>query len=334
MGIAARKINIFDSKSSCLFLVAIWVYSFWPTILADCKAYIHTGYDYQGLLVLPTLLLLLIRKDNNLRRARLHYNPLGLLFLLLCAVAWLFATIIESEIIRQISALSMLFSIVLTTCGEKFTSVLIVPFLCLFFLLPVGQEVTGALRNIFFKTLVHALILSKQTVYWESHKIVVNNNFYDISIFVSSLKYILLFTAIGACCTAFVTKSIKNFLAITICFISAPISLLCISIYSYIMLKMHVTNLAIIDNNLMLASWVINGVGILSATIFAAYLLNRKKTVKHGDEIDWHNNYFNTKKNFITPLIIGTTLLLLLPTTATKIKHDEQIFIHIFKSKS
>lgn len=334
MGLVTGKINIFNSKSACLLLIAMWIYSFWPTILFDYHAYINSGYDYQGLLVLPALALMLLRNDSSLRKTSLNYNPIGLLSLLVCATAWLFATTTDNEIMAQLAAICILLSIVLTTCGKKVISILLVPLSCLFFLLPVGHEIAEFLRTSFFQTLVRALILSNQSVYWEANKIIINHNYYDIYVFTSSFKYILFFTAAGACGSAFITKNISKFFLISMSFIATPVSLLWITMYSYVILKsLHISN-KIIDGNLFWFGWIVTGIGIILASLFAIYLVNKNKPMRRGDGIDWHSNNFNSKSSFTIPIIVCTFILLSLPITAAKIKNNERFMVHLLKSKN
>lgn len=320
----ARRANLLNSKTACLILMAIWTYAFWPTIRSSCSSYIHSGYDYQGLLILPIVALLLIHNSSSIKRATLYYTPFGLLLLLLCSTVWLFATIVELELLRQVAIISMLIAIVLTTCGKKITSILSLPISCLFLLLPIGQHLTELIQQAFAWTLVQALMLTKQAVYWETNTIFVNNHTYDIHAYLSSMKYMLLFVTLGACYAMFRTKTITSFIAITASFIIMPICILWLSLYSYILLNLWETSIQIIANNLVFIGWSLTIVGLFHAMLLGIFIGDRRNVLYSTDDIDWHNNYFSGGQKKFIPLILASSILLLMPLSGQVVQNQTQ----------
>lgn len=317
----AGRLNLLSAKFTCLVLISIWAYAFWPTILHACAAYIQTGYDYQGLLVLPIVLLLVMHNSSNLKRATPSYYPFGLLLLILFAATWLLATLVELDVLRQLSIISMLISIVLTTCGKKITSILLLPLLCLFLLLPIGKEINFIIMETFSWLLMQVLMLSRQAVYWEANKIFVNNHAYDIHAYLSSLHYSLIFLAIGSCFAILRTRSLMTTFTIATSFIIMPFAILALSLYSYIMLNQWFTTVNLIENNLTIIGWALTIIGLLHAVFLGVFLGDRKDFIARNDNIDWHHNYFAKGQRFLQPVILASCIIFLTPMLSEQLKN-------------
>lgn len=319
---AAGRLNIFSPKFTCLVLLALWAYAFWPSIISACHAYLHSGYDYQGLIVLPILMLLIHRNSANLKRSTFAHNSLGIILLVLLSIGWLLAFLMELEVFRQVCIISMLIAIVLTTCGKKVTSILLLPLVCLFLLLPIGQEVHNALQHGFSWLLMQALTAAKQAVYWENNIIFVNNHAYDIHAYLCSMRYILLLAACGACFAMFRSRTFSNIITIATSCVIMPLCVLWLGMFSYIMLNNLFSNLSFLEQHLAVISWGFACIGLLHAIALGIFLGDKKGFIAKNDNIDWRHEFYARGPRVFFPAILASTIILSLPLVGQEIKRQ------------
>lgn len=307
-----RSLQFLNPKATCALLIAVWAYAFWPTLHSAIKTYVNSGYDYQGLLVLPIMLLLMLRNASQLKRAYAAYNPYGLLVMLASASLWLCAAILDMELLQQVAIICTLITIVLTTCGRKITGILFLPFCCLFLLLPVGQNINMSLQHGFTWLLTQALMLCRQTLYWEAQQIVVNNHIYDLHAYLSSMHYALLYLAFGACFAMLRTKKLLPTITIFSSFLIMPLLILWLALFSYIFLNKLFTNINIISEYTGWFGWTMTMVGLMHAVALGLLIGDRSDVLARRDDIDWrHNAVYKT--NIAKPLFLGACILMLVP---------------------
>lgn len=309
----ANRLSLFNAKSTCLVLLAIWSYAFWPTIQA---------FFNQGLLIAPIILTLILSNNSSLKRAHMTYNHYGLLLLILCAFIWLLATIAELELLRQIATLCILMAIVLNTCGKKVAGVFLLPFLCLFLLLPIGGGIYHGLLELFSWCLVEGLTLCKQSVYWEGNRFFVNNNAYDIYAYLSGLKYTQLYIATGACFAMLNCKNTKTCIIITLGFLCMPFVILLVSMYTYIILHFWFNEFSIVQQNLNKIGWGLTVIGLIHAGFLGFMMRDRRNVITNTDDIDWHNDYLAAQPKLAPRTIVAACIIFLIPIIAQQIKSN------------
>lgn len=314
-----------NAKFTCFFLVAVWSYAFWPTISYACHRYLHSGYDYQGFLVLPMLLLLVSNRSAQLKRATLGYNPLGLVYLLFFGAVCMIATLVELELLRMVSIICMLLSIILTTCGRKITTTLSLPLLTLFLLMPLGQEFSQSVIHGFTWALMQALMFCKQAVYWETKEIFVNNQAYDIHSYLSSLKYLLLFLTLGASYAILRTRLIISSMTIAISFVVMPIVILWLSLFSYMILKQWINFGSFIETHMVSIGWTLTSLGLLHSVCLGFILRDRRDFIARTDNIDWRDSYFAHGHYLLKPIVLASCIILVMPLLSQHLKNKLQI---------
>lgn len=321
MAFAGRS-KLFNAKIISLILLAAWTYAFWPTLQQMAIRYIRSGFDYQGLLIIPAFFLLVMSKSKALKRSNSHYSPLGLFLLLLCAAAWLFASVLELKIPAQIAVITMLIAIVLMNFGRKTTNILCLPLLCLFLLLPIGEATYHAVQQAFTWLLTQSLTLCSQAVYWDHEQITVNNNIYDIGAYLSCMHNVLLLVLCGAVYATFRSKQLLTALCIQLSFIVMPFCMLFICLFSYIMLNTFFTNLQFINNHMLGCGWTLTCLGILHALILGYLMREHKNIIHRNDNIDWRDMQIHAN-SVLQPLLLGACVLLLVPFIATHIVSND-----------
>lgn len=314
--------KLFNAKVTCFVLITIWTFAFWPTIARAFHMYLHSGYDYQGLLVLPILGLMIMHNSANIKRASLGYSPLGLLLLLLSGCVCLVATLVELELVRQFAMISMLFAIVLTTYGRNVTHIILLPLFSLFLLLPLGQEIYQIVEHSFSWLLMQALMLSKQAVYWEANQIYINNLSYDIQAYLSSMHYLMLFITVGAAYATLRTRSMLAALTIIACCITMPIIILGLSLYSYIMLKQWFSISNFIESHITAIGWILTCIGLAHAFWVGLFLKDRKDFIPRNDNIAWRDNYFFAGQHSLKLIVLASCIILAMPMLGQKLKTD------------
>lgn len=314
--------SLLNAKTICLLLCVAWAYAFWPTIYQAGLSYVRSGYDYQGILVLPALFILIMLKNKSLKRANINYSPLGLFLLFLCAMLWLAATLVELVVLQQTAIIAMLCAIVWMNFGRKITAILFLPLSCLFLLLPVGEQVHNAVQHGFAWLLTQALTISGQGVFWDANQFVVDNNAYDIHAYLSSMRHILVFAACGAVYAVFRTKTVLTALTIQLSFVLMPLIMLLICIYSYIILNLFFSNELLVINKMATCGWVLTMLGIFHAMILGYVMRDRKDVITRKDNIDWRDMQLR-RHAMLQPLVMGVCILLCVPLLADRIMQSD-----------
>lgn len=302
-----------SAKSTCILLLTSWVYAFWPTIHTTIQSYINSNFNYHGLLVLPLILLFISKNNSNLNRATMIYNQYGLILLLSSVLLWMFAAISELALLGQIAMISMLISIVLTTCGKKITKMVLLPLLCLYLLLPIGSGTFELIANVFSKLLVKALSISNISVYWESHQIYANNNVYNILTYLNSLKYIMLFITMGCSIALLRTKNLITFIIITLSFIAMPLITQWLTLYSFIMFNNIWHPISLSQSSIIVIGWVCTTIGIMHAIALSVIVGRKSYSLVNSEDIDWHASHSNARFNWLLPLIMASFIILIAP---------------------
>jgi hypothetical protein len=302
-----------SAKLTCGLLVAAWLYAFWPTIRVTVLTYITSSFNYQGLLVLPLILMAISKNASSLNRSPQIYNPYGLLLLLASVIVWLFAAITELKLVAQVAIISMLISIVVTTCGKKVTNIILLPLLCLYLLLPIGSDLFKAASQLFSTTLVKALSVSYESVYWESKHVYINNNSYDIHTYLSSLKFIMIFVAMGCSFALLRTKNLMTFMCIASSFVIMPVIILWLTLYSFILFNNIWDPVTLSQKSVLIISWVCTILGLIHAIILSNFVGEKSYLLRASEDIDWHARYGKIKTNWVLPLIMASTIILMAP---------------------
>lgn len=316
----AGRINFLNPKTTCLLLIGIWAYALWETIQSASQIYLHSGFDYQGFVVLPTIALLVMSNSSLLKRTTATYSPLGLFYLLFFAIIWLIASITELELLRQIASISMLIAIILTSCGKKVTSILLLPFFCLFLLLPVGQQLYATMQHAFAWALMHALMITEQAVYWESGKIIANNHVYDIQAYLSGMQHLLVFLTLGAGYAMLRTRTFATTIYIASSFVIMPLITLWLALFCYATLHSLTTTGNGVENHIRFIGWSLTLIGLGQATMIGVFLADRKNIIGKTVDIAWRDNVYASNQKLFKPAIMATCILLVIPFICQNLK--------------
>jgi hypothetical protein len=308
------------AKFACCILIAVWAYAFWPTVLSMITSYWKSSFDLQGFIIVPIVLGLVLRSSSALNRTALTYSPYGLLLLLFSSTVWLLAAITKLPLLEQLALISMLPAIVLTTCGQKITSILAIPLLCLFLLIPFGQDLYLNLQQIFSVILVKILAISKQAVYWEGNTIFVDEHEYIIPNLLSGLQYMSLYLTIGITYACTCAKNFAKIILVASSFIVFPVLLLIIAIYSLILVQSWFNLNMITIKYFQEISWTIVSIALLNALLFGFALRDKQKFKALADNIDWRSDAYNRKPRWLIPTLIASTVILFMPTFAHQLQ--------------
>lgn len=319
----AKNNKLLDAKTTSILLILVWAYAFWPTIKESAVLYIKSGYDYQGILVIPAFFLLLASSGKQLKRANINYSAKGLFLLLACGMIWLFSTLVELSWLARIGVVSMLIAIIWMNFGKKITSILLLPLICLYLLLPIGQPLYTSLQHRFTQLLMQALLISKQAVYWDGKQIVANQHIYEMQLYLSSMKYFLLGLGIASIYAMFKTQKTLGRIAIIASFIIMPLCILFISLYTYIIINNYFGHHDFVSKHIYGFGWSMTTIGVMHASLFGFFIRDKKNIIPRDDDIDWHDHNLPRKKLFV-PLIIGISVMLSIPVMAKIILQNER----------
>ncbi len=320
---SAAHTKLLSAKPTCALLFAAWVYAFWPAIHISFIAYTKSSFDYHGLLILPMILLFISKNNSNLNRAALIYNPFGLALLLSSMLLWLFAEISELNILGNIAIITMLLSIIITTCGKKVTHIILLPLLCLYLLLPIGNNIFKITTQWFSTSMIKALSASNISVYWETQQIYVNNNSYDILSYLGSFKYVMLYITLGCSFALVRTKNLLTFIAIASSFAIMPLLTLWLTLYSFILFNniWHPVNLS--QHSIIIIGWLCAILGLGHAITLSILIGDKSHRLRVSGDIDWHASYTNAKFNWLPPLVMASSIILMAPIVGENLDNSK-----------
>lgn len=304
----------FKARTICIILCTVWAVAFWSTLCQATKAYIHSGYDYQGLIIVPMVLLLVDSKRQALKRAHVNYTAFGQLALLLSSLLWIIATIVDFPELAYFACIAMLTSIFWANFGKKITSILALPLMCLFFLMPIGNICSHALQETFTNIMMNLLTACKISVYWQNGQIIAQNQAYDLHAYLNNTHNVLSFIAISILYTAMISNRFISRVITLIGFIILPFLSLFSGLFIYIICHKYVESAKL---NLTLAGCACTIFGMTIAALFG-YKIRGGKRVIHTDNIDWRDSNFSPSK-FLQPLIIGICAISIAPYVAYNI---------------
>lgn len=292
-----------NAKSTCTLLFAAWLYTFLP--------YLNSLLNYQGLLILPLILVFIYIKKSSLNRARMVYSQYGLILLFSSTLAWLFSVAAGLELLSQVAMISVLISIIITTCGEKITHILLLPLLCLYLLLPVGADIFRIISQWFSISLVKALSAANLDVYWETQQIYFNNSIYDIHVYLSSFKYAMLFIGTGCGLALFRTKHLLSFFAIAISFVVMPLLSLWLTMFSFILFNNIWQPIILTQSSCIIIGWGCTAIGLLHAIVLSKFLGERSSLLWSSEDIDWHARRVVNNFSWLFPFLTASTIILM-----------------------
>ncbi len=309
--------NTTRAKLGSLFLASTLIFAFWPTIQIWYQSYSTSGFNYQGFLVLPLISILILKKNSALKRAAVNNNPLGLLLLIFSSMLWIIAIITQMHLVADIALVSMLLSIIFTMYGKKVTRHLLLPLLCLYLLMPAGQNVFFLIQKAIARVLVNSLLLVDNAVYWQDSNIIFANHIYSLNNLLSSLHYLLIFTLIGLGVASLCSKKLLRQLFIISIFVAIPVIFLSLGLFILITLSKWttVTKISLIQQSTF--SWLITAFSICVA-LFASIKMRTRITT---DDIDWHNSLRPNSSWFLTT-ILSACVIILTPIVGNSIKHN------------
>jgi exosortase len=304
------------AKSACFFLIIIWAYAAWPTIVTMLQAYRTGGYDYQGFFALPLFYALLVQQRSNLKRIKLAPSPWSLLLLLLCAVLWLFGTLTTLTLVSDAALISMLPIILLATCGRKICITLAYPLLALFLLLPFGKPLFNLLQNLYSQLMLYSLALSKTAIYWENSNILVAKQEYSLDKLCSALQYSSLYLSFGFAILGYTTRGIFKRILMAAMFVILPLLVLFISSFSLILFSVWRNSNSYSDLTINILSWASVAAGLTLAMLLSYAFRSKAKNTYKNDGIDWHNEFSIYNTRWMPATVIAAVVILALPSAA------------------
>jgi len=297
------------AKLAFCLLVAIWGYAFWPALHGMLHVYLSSGYDYQGLLIVPLVLAAIWYKRAAMHRVAICCSLSGLFLLVLFAALWLLATITKLILLEQLALISMLLSIIVMLFGRKISRILVVPLLSLFLLLPLGKNFYFEIQQLFSWLLVKSLALTDLAVYWEKDHIHVGDKIYIISDILKSLQYLMLYLSFGIAFAFVQAKKWYQGLIISANFIIIPFALCLASLFCIFSINRWFDFKILSADDFIRLSWLLTSLGLVAAVIFSFKLAGNHSKKTAFNDIDWRSNYFSSKVRwFIITIAIATIL--------------------------
>ncbi len=319
----ANSKRLLNPKITFGLLLAIWLYAFWSSIAVLCQNYMHSGFDYHGFLVIPVFLVMSLSFSKNLKRANINHNLYGLFLILFFVGCWLITSILELTMLANFCMISLLFAFTWMSFGKKVVTILILPLLSLYLLLPIGQSAAHTYQNILTQCLMKALMFSKHNVYWDGTIIIAKMNIYDMSQYLASSKFCVIFFILSNLYACFITENTRYRITISIASILMPACVLFLSIYSYITLNFYFGQNNFIADHIFAFGWVMTIIGLMHVIGLGILLAKKKPTISKTDNIDWRDMHLPTKR-MAAPLLISICTMLTMPSFLNYIQDTER----------
>ena len=169
----------FDTVRS---LVAIWERS---------ETFAH------GFLILPISVWLIWRRRRSIARLRPAPDPLGLVFLAACGLAWLLAAAGQAQIVQQYAFVAMIPGVVVAVLGREVARALTFPLAFLLLGVPIGEALVPPLMDWTANFTVAALQLTGIPVFREGTFFTIPSGQWSIVEGCSGLRYLIASITVG-----------------------------------------------------------------------------------------------------------------------------------------
>jgi exosortase A len=196
---------------------------FWPTTVSMVHTWATDRNFSHGFLIPPVFLYLVwIRAD---RLAGLNFRPQfwGLPVLLALGLTWLLGNVGEIRVVQQFALVAMLTTIVWMVMGNQAVRALRFPLAFLFFMVPAGDGIIGALQDFTAWFAVNGLRLSKIPAILENRTITVPGAVWTVAEACSGTRYLLSSLVVGTVYASLVYRSWKRRLLFVLASIAVPI---------------------------------------------------------------------------------------------------------------
>jgi len=305
------------AKLAFCLIAMIWAYAFWPTLSGMLDTYLNSGYDYQGLIVVPMVFALIWYKRAALHRITISCNQYGLLLVLMFSALWLFAVITKLNLLEQASVICLLLSLIFMSFGAKITCILYLPLLSLFLLLPIGQYLYVEVQNLFSWLLVKGLSLTKLAIYWEKDNVHVASKSYIISDSLKGLQYLMLYLTFAIAYAFIQAKKWYQGLIIAASFIVIPFVFILASLFILISINHWFDIKVFAVEHFTILSWLFTSAGLVVALILGHNVGTKNNQKTAFNDIDWRSGSCRIR----WLVLISTCLILLgMPILATMLE--------------
>jgi hypothetical protein len=303
------------AKLSLFLLVIIWAYAFKDNLTTLFYNYTDSSDGYHGLAAVFGISILYLSSAKALSRITIKSNQFGLLLLLLTTTLCTAANVWGKQNLEIISCLALLPIMFLTMFGwPAFKKVYYaLAFIC--FALPIGTSIGTLTANTFFNSLVHALSMSSQEVYWQKNLIEFKNSNFDITQVINVLHHAMLFITLGFFCSYYISESFIKRILLGMLSILVPLAVL--AMVQFCVIHFELSNQYTSSTSF---TYFILASSMLSTFVISILKGSKRKPYNvYSESMNWGTQSY-TRARWVKPTIVSCCILLTLPFIASHLK--------------
>jgi exosortase len=313
------------ARLSFCALLTLWAYIFTPTLQSILFAITQYDNNQHIMFAIPLFLVLVYSKRSVFARISPSVGQFGLILLLLLSAFWVFAQIINIELLQQICVLAFIPAMFMLTFGYKISRVLIFPLSYIFLLLPIGNVITLNIQHWLLNNLVQAFAWMELPIYWEQHSIRTIHSVLDITILSHGLNFSLAFLSVGAVYAYFITLTFWRRLLIVLFFTLGPIFCVFVGFYFLVCCSSALCGLIMKPEQLVYYSWVLTSIGLLSGFLCGVLLKKDKPYADSLTKVDWRSSWRYSNFKWLRSTLLAAIIFGMIPLVTKNVQHNNPV---------
>ncbi len=177
-------------------LICFYIYS--DTVASITGIWWRSETFAHGALIIPfTLYMIWLRRDRLVNLYPAKWWP-GLILLCMAMLSWLLGSVVDVQVLQQLSLLGMVWSLIVIFLGDKVVRRIAYPLAFLFFAIPVGEGLIPYLMDFTAYFTVSALKISGFPVLWEGMSFSIPSGNFQVATACSGVRYLFASLTLGS----------------------------------------------------------------------------------------------------------------------------------------
>lgn len=177
--------------------LAVYGWVFWPSLSSMAEIWLRSDTFAHGMFIPLISLWLVWRQREKLPAIPLESSWLALASIVIGCLIWLLALATDIAALHQLAAVGILICLIPAVLGLRLFWALLFPILYLFFMVPIGEELTPMLQQVTADITVKALRLTGIPVYINGLFIEIPTGKFEVAEACSGIRYLIASLAVG-----------------------------------------------------------------------------------------------------------------------------------------